>query len=187
MRGFFGIGVEQISKPMNLGAITRTAHAFGAGFVFTVAGHAKKKDIYGADTSRTFEQLPFYEFEGLEDFTIPKGARLVGIELTDDAIDLPSFTHPKQAVYILGPEGGSLSPSIIDRCDYVIKIPTKFCLNVGLAAALVMYDRQITLGKFPDRPTGTGGPRLDDTSEWVPSKINKGRVKSKTLKPLEEQ
>ena len=99
---------------------------------------------------------------------------------------MPSFTHPKQAVYILGPEGSSLSPSIIDRCDYVIKIPTKFCLNVGLAAALVMYDRQITLGKFPDRPTGTGGPKLDTTTDWVPSKVNKGRVKSKTLKPLEE-
>lgn len=187
MRGFFGIGIEQISKPMNLGAITRTAHAFGADFVFTVAGVARKHDIYTADTSRTFEQLPFYEFDGLNDFVIPKGARLVGIELTDDAIDLPSFTHPKQAVYILGPEGGSLSPAVVDRCDYVIKIPTKFCLNVGLAAALVMYDRQITLGKFPDRPTATGGPILTDTDNWVPTKVNKGRVKSLTLKPLEEK
>ena len=30
MRGYFGIGVEGISKPMNLGSLFRTAHAFGA-------------------------------------------------------------------------------------------------------------------------------------------------------------
>ena len=31
-RGYFGIGAEGISKPMNLGALMRTAHAFGASF-----------------------------------------------------------------------------------------------------------------------------------------------------------
>ncbi|MEX2009990.1 MAG: TrmH family RNA methyltransferase, partial [Dongiaceae bacterium] len=29
MRGYFGIGVEGISKPMNLGNLMRSAHAFG--------------------------------------------------------------------------------------------------------------------------------------------------------------
>ncbi len=36
MRGYFGIGVEGVSKPMNLGSLWRTALAFGASFVFTV-------------------------------------------------------------------------------------------------------------------------------------------------------
>ena len=36
MRGYFGIGVEGISKQMNVGAIMRTANAFGASFVFTI-------------------------------------------------------------------------------------------------------------------------------------------------------
>ena len=36
MRGYFGIGVEGISKPMNLGAILRTAHAFRASFAFAI-------------------------------------------------------------------------------------------------------------------------------------------------------
>jgi len=35
-RGYFGIGVEGISKPMNAGNLFRTAHAFGASFVFTI-------------------------------------------------------------------------------------------------------------------------------------------------------
>ena len=36
MRGYFGIGVEGISKTMNVGNLFRTAHAFGASFVFTI-------------------------------------------------------------------------------------------------------------------------------------------------------
>src|SRR3546814_13686274 len=37
MRGYFAIGAEGISKPMNLGALMRPAHALGASFFFTVA------------------------------------------------------------------------------------------------------------------------------------------------------
>ena len=36
MRGYFGIGVEGVSKPMNLGSLLRSAHAFGASFAFTI-------------------------------------------------------------------------------------------------------------------------------------------------------
>ncbi len=36
MRGYFGVGVEGVGRPMNLGSLWRTAHAFGASFVFTV-------------------------------------------------------------------------------------------------------------------------------------------------------
>ena len=39
MRGYFGIGAEGISKPMNLGNLIRSAHAFGASFVFLVDPH----------------------------------------------------------------------------------------------------------------------------------------------------
>ena len=37
MRGYFAIGAERISKPMNLGNLLRSAHAFGASFFFTIA------------------------------------------------------------------------------------------------------------------------------------------------------
>jgi hypothetical protein len=47
---------------------------------------------------------------------------------------------------------------MIARCDFVVKIPTKFCVNVGLAGALVMYDRMICLGRYAERPVRTGGP-----------------------------
>ena len=88
---------------------------------------------------------------------LPDKCNLVGVELTDEAIDLPSFNHPRQAAYILGPEKGSLSPEIIEKCKHVIKIPTKFCLNVQIAGAIVMYDRIKSLGTFTKKPDLPGG------------------------------
>ena len=58
MRGYFGIGVEGISKPMNVGAVLRTAHAFGAGFVFTIAPVAEEVDFGWSNTSDAAANLP---------------------------------------------------------------------------------------------------------------------------------
>jgi SpoU rRNA methylase family protein len=91
----------------------------------------------------------------------PKGCQLVGIELTDDAIELPSFRHPLNAAYVLGPERGSLSGAMIERCEHIIKIPTSFCLNVQIAGAIVMYDRVKSMGNYPDRALMPGGPKED--------------------------
>ena len=59
---------------------------------------------------------------------------------------------------MLGPERGALSPELTGLCDHVVKIPTAFCVNVGIAAAIVMYDRTISLGRFARRPVRAGGP-----------------------------
>jgi tRNA G18 (ribose-2'-O)-methylase SpoU len=161
MRGYFGIGAEDISKPMNLGALMRTAHAFGASFFFTLNAAPKVREAYNSDTSRSFDHMPYYPYERIEDLRLPKGCALVGVELTDDAVELPRFKHPSAAAYVLGRERGSLSPALMERCAHVVKIPTKFCLNVGLAGALVMYDRVLAMGGYPARPIMPGGPAPD--------------------------
>ncbi len=158
MRGYFGIGIEGASKAMNVGALFRTAHAFGAGFVFTVAADYDEREGERADTSAATENVPFYAFPDADALMLPKGCALIGVELLDDAVELPSFRHPQRAAYVLGRERGSLSREMIARCDYVVKIPTAFCVNVGLAGAVVMYDRVLTLGRFPPRPVRAGGP-----------------------------
>ena len=159
MRGYFAIGAEGISKPMNLGALMRTANAFGASFVFSVAAADRLKVAYKADTSKTFESVPYYQWDAIGDIALPKGCQMVGIELTEDAIELPEFRHPKSAAYVLGRERGDLSPEMLARCDHVVKIPTRFCINVSLAGALVMYDRVLSMGSFRDRPVMPGGPK----------------------------
>ncbi|MGE3301646.1 MAG: RNA methyltransferase [Hyphomonadaceae bacterium] len=160
-RGYFGIGVEEISKPMNLGALLRTAHAFGASFCFTINSDVSPKSLKtarNADTSSADINLPFYAFPSVDAVLLPRRCALVGVELLDDAVDLPVFRHPHAAAYVLGRERGSLSPELLARCAHVVKIPTRFCINVALAGALVMYDRTLSLGGYPARPIMPGGP-----------------------------
>ena len=157
MRGFFAIGAERISKSLNLGNMMRSAHAFGASFTFTVGATYRAAEA-SADTSKGRLHLPHYNWAGLDEMTLPQGCKLVGIELAEDAIDLPSFRHPLRAAYVVGPERGVLSDALLDRCDYVVKIPTSFCINVAMAGAIVMYDRMRTLGRFAPRPISEGGP-----------------------------
>jgi tRNA G18 (ribose-2'-O)-methylase SpoU len=156
-RGYFGIGVEGISKPMNFGNLSRTAYGFGASFVFTVAP-GRHIGNPQSDTTRSQDHMPWYSFKTPETLLLPDDCRLIGIELTDDAIDLPSFRHPTRAAYILGPEGGSLSPAIMGQCEFIVKIPTRFCVNVATAGAIIMYDRVKSLGRFAERPMRPGGP-----------------------------
>ena len=115
-------------------------------------GAACTAEIRQSDTSDAAAQVPFYRFDSIEVLRLPDRCALVGVELHDDAIDLPSFRHPRRATYVLGRERGSLSPALIDCCDHVIKIPTRFALNLAAAGAIVMYDRLLSVGRFGDRP-----------------------------------
>jgi tRNA G18 (ribose-2'-O)-methylase SpoU len=156
LRGYFAIGVESVSKPMNLGAVLRTAHAFGASFAFAVAPDLKWRDVKRSDTSHSEEHLPFYTFASVSELRLPKGCALVGIELTEDAVELPRFRHPLQAAYVLGPERGSLSAELVAACDHLVRIPGRFCVNLSVAGAIVMYDRILSVGRFGERPVAPG-------------------------------
>ena len=157
-RGYFGIGVEGITKGYNLGNLARSAHAFGANFFFTVAPLVSVKRVRATDTSGAFDSVPYNHYKNLDEFQLPHGCQLVGVELVENSIELPSFRHPTRAAYILGPEMGNLSEETMARCDHIIKIPMHFCINVGVAGALVMYDRLISSGRHAPRPVRAGGP-----------------------------
>jgi tRNA G18 (ribose-2'-O)-methylase SpoU len=156
-RGYFGIGAEGISKSANVGALLRTGHAFGASFCFTIGTGWDSRAARTADTSHTQLHVPMWRYPSLAEMSLPLGCALVGIELLDDAVDLPSFRHPLNAAYVLGPERAGLSDALLERCDHVIRIPTRFSLNLAVAGALVLYDRLLQHGRFADRPVGTRG------------------------------
>ena len=157
-RGYFAIGAEGISKVVNLGNLVRTANAFGASFVFLVDPDVRLRDALATDTSGTARQLPLYQYPSVDALTLPRGCELVGVELVDEAIDLPSFRHPSRAAYVFGPERSSLSPAMRARCRHLVRIPTRFCVNLAIAGAIVMYDRLLVHGRFAERPVGAGGP-----------------------------
>lgn len=178
MRGYFAIGVEGISKPMNAGNLFRTAHAFGASFVFAIAPAVDMRAVHRADTSAGSGHVPLYEYPSVAALTLPKDCQLVGVELMEDAVDLPSFRHPDRAAYVLGPERGSLSDALLDRCDFTVKIPMKFCVNVGVAGAILMYDRLVQRGRFAPRPVRPGGPDEDLPPHVQGAQITRSRRKT---------
>ncbi len=157
MRGYFGIGVEGLSKPMNAGNLFRSAHAFGASFVFTIAALQSPRDA-ASDTSDSTVQVPYFDFDSVETVRLPAGCSLVGVEFRPDAVELPSFRHPRRCAYVLGMERMGLTDDMIACCDHLIRIPTRFSLNLASAGVVVMYDRLISLQRFGARPLVPGGP-----------------------------
>lgn len=176
MRGYFGVGVEGISKEQNVGTIVRSAHSFGASFFFTINPFVDVEGFRTSDTSAAFEHMPYYQYNTPAELDLPKECVLVGVEFTDESVSLPSFRHPRRAAYVLGPEMGSLSPETVARCHHVVKIPMKFCVNVGVAAAIMMYDRMISMGKHAERPVIPGGPLPEEAH---PKQTLRRRVRNK--------
>lgn len=137
---FYGIGVMHGTNPVNIGTLWRHAYILGASFIFTINTKYKKQS---ADVVVTPSRIPLYHYKDLEDLHthLPYGAPLVGIELTDDAVLVNEFEHPRRAVYLLGSETNGLSSSVLDACHHVVKLPGHFSMNVSVAGSIVMHDR----------------------------------------------
>ena len=142
---------------MNLGNLVRSAHAFGASFVFLVRAEYSLREVdlrhVEGRAAAAGLRLPGRGRDAAAAW-LPAG----GVELVEDAVQLPSFRHPQNAAYVFGPERGSLSPAMQARCDHLVRIPTRFCINLAVAGAVVMYDRMLCHGRFAERPVRAGGP-----------------------------
>ena len=160
MRGYFAVGIDGVSKPMNLGNLMRIAHAFGASFFFTIGARVKLSEAQ-SDTSRAQGHVPTYNFPAAQDFRLPLGCKLVGVEITEEAVELPRFRHPSRAAYVFGAERSSLSQEMLALCTHVVRIPTRFSINVGMAGAITLYDRLISLGGYGERPLVAGRVPVD--------------------------
>lgn len=153
--GYFGIGVEGVSKSANVGALLRTAHAFGAAFCFTIATGWDACAARRADASDSPSHVPLWRFPDIASLAVTPRCVLVGVELMENAIEMPSFRHPSNAAYVLGRERSALSPELQARCQHVVRIPTRFALNLSLCGALVLYDRLLQNGRFAERAVGS--------------------------------
>ena len=67
----------------------------------------------------------------------------VAVEVRQNAELLPHFIHPKNAVYVFGPEDGSLPQIYLKHCQRFLFIPSKHCLNLSAAIYVVLYDRKM--------------------------------------------
>jgi tRNA G18 (ribose-2'-O)-methylase SpoU len=143
-RGYFGIGIERAKTEANIGTLWRSAFCLGAAFIFTIG---RRYPPQASDTTKTWRHIPLLEYTDLKDFYahLPYDCRLIGIEILPDAKPLETFSHPLRAVYLLGPEDGSLSKPAIEMCHTLVRFTSTHCLNVAAAGSIVMYDRQAKL------------------------------------------
>ena len=139
---FFGIGILNGKTPENLGVLWRSAQNLGASFIFTVGNRYAKQ---ACDTHNAVKSMPYFHYENFEEFykNLPKGARLVGVELTESAQPLETFNHPRRCVYLLGAEDHGLSNAAIEKSHFLVKFKSQLSLNVSVAGSIVMYDRGI--------------------------------------------
>lgn len=140
VRGYFGIGIEAPKVEANVGTLWRSAHIFGANFLFTIGRRYQRQC---SDTTKAWRHLPLMHYDTFADFYahLPYDCPLVGVELTERATPLRSFAHPQRAVYLLGAEDHGLSKEALSKAHRVIMLPGRFCLNVSVAGSIVMHDR----------------------------------------------
>jgi len=69
---------------------------------------------------------------------------------------------------VVGAERRSLSAEVLKRCEFVVKIPPRFSINVGMAGAIVLYDRLISTGGYGSRPLAPGreAPEIPPAHQW---------------------
>jgi len=142
-RGYFAIGVFHSKTEANVGTLLRSAHAFGAAFVFTIGRRWEKQ---ASDTRNSWKHVPVFCFEDIDQLIrhLPYSCPLIGIELADQAKPINGFFHPERACYLLGAEDHGLNQASMDRCHAILQIPgASSCLNVASAGSIVMYDRFI--------------------------------------------
>ena len=137
---FFGIGIQNGKTPENLGVLWRSAQNMGASFIFTIGNRYAKQ---ACDTHNAVKSMPYYHYDTFEEFfkNLPKGTRLVGVELDDNAESLENFEHPRRCVYLLGAEDHGLSKKAIENSHFLVKFNSTLSLNVAVAGSIIMYDR----------------------------------------------
>lgn len=121
----------------NVGTCIRSAAALGCSAVWLV-GPRKPMKRDPRSVNRDLD-IPVMHLADEDAFwtALPKQARVVPVELAHDATPLPQYNHPDRAVYVMGPEDGSLPR----RLGKPVVIPSQGCLNLATAATVVLYDR----------------------------------------------
>lgn len=86
----------------------------------------------------------------------------VAIELRAGCESLVTFEHPERALYVFGPEDGSLPRSVAPRCHRFVLIPSAHCLNLACAVSIVLYDRRVKRQQLGLEPTLAPGEYLTE-------------------------
>jgi tRNA (guanosine-2'-O-)-methyltransferase len=145
--GRLALLLDSVATPYNVGSILRTAAAYRVEQLWLAGSsesprHAKtQKTALGAD-----RYVPWTQVESpavAADAARAAGYRVIGIELTDDAVPLHELDASGAVCHALGHEDRGLSAAGLAACDAIAYLPMLGkigSLNVATAAAIAMYE-----------------------------------------------
>ncbi|MBR9885711.1 MAG: RNA methyltransferase [Oceanospirillales bacterium] len=139
------IGLSNPKSPTNVGAVLRAAGCYQASEVRYTGERFPRAAKYSTDTKNINSSVPLTQVDDLL-IDLLADMQVVCVELAEGAEPLPGFTHPKRAIYIFGPEDGSIAQAVVDKADHVVYVPTIGCMNLAASVNVVLYDRLAKAG-----------------------------------------
>lgn len=136
----------------NVGGAVRALSCFGGGEVFYTGDRFDMGDrLPREERMKAYGDTKWHQLIGTlglrpVDFAAQHGRRNltpVAIELLPGTEPLHTFEHPEHALYVFGPEDGSLPNGIRRSCHRFVTIPTFHCLNLAAAVYVTLYDRAV--------------------------------------------
>ena len=139
------LALDQITDPHNVGAIVRTAAAFGVEAIITTARHSPAATgVLAKSASGGLEHVPFMIVRNLGDSLVALGERgfqRIGLDSSGEA-NLDELKLRLPVVLVLGSEGKGLRQRTRECCDVIgrLDMPGEIkSLNVSTAAAISLY------------------------------------------------
>lgn len=134
------IALTNPKSSSNVGGAMRAVGCYGAQKVVYSGDRFNRAVRLAADTQKVHEIVPLVHYEDLLSALEP-GMKLVCIDLIEGATPLPNFEHPENAMYLFGPEDGTIKQQVINKADAVVYIPTTGCMNLAASVNVVLYDK----------------------------------------------
>ncbi len=134
------IGLYNPKTPVNVGSVMRAAGCYQAQEVRYCGERFARAAKFHTDTKQAARRIPLVSCDDLS-ADLPADCQIVCIEFAEGATALPEFVHPANAIYLFGPEDGSLPQEVVDKADHVVYIPTVGCMNLAATVNVVLYDK----------------------------------------------